>query len=104
MPSYNETFGLVALEAAACGTPTVATNVGGLATSIRSGHSGVLVEGHDPQEWARVLCDLINSPKRRKVLAANAIHYAQGFSWINAARKTLEIYDRTTAGVHHVIG
>ena len=55
VPSHNESFGLVALEAQACGTPVVAAAVGGLVTAVRDGVSGVLVDGHDPGDWARVL-------------------------------------------------
>ena len=55
VPSHSESFGLVALEAQACGTPVVAAAVGGLRTAVRDGYSGVLVDGHDPEVWARVL-------------------------------------------------
>ena len=65
MPSYNESFGLVALEAQACGTPVVAAAVGGLVTAVRDGVSGVLVDGHDPVDWARVLGGLLAAPGRR---------------------------------------
>ena len=54
VPSYNESFGLVALEAQACGTPVVAAAVGGLVTAVRDGVSGLLVDGHDPYDWAQV--------------------------------------------------
>ena len=69
VPSYNESFGLVALEAQACGTPVVAAAVGGLVTAVRDGVSGVLVDGHDPADWARVLGDLLAQPARRAELA-----------------------------------
>ncbi len=49
VPSYNESFGLVALESEACGTPVVAARVGGLPTAVADGVSGVLVDGHDPE-------------------------------------------------------
>lgn len=98
VPSYNETFGLVALEAAACGVPAVATNVGGLKTSIQHNHSGVLVDGHHPEDWAEALRSLIDDFDKRKLLSQNASEYAQKFSWQNAADKTLTIYDRTTTG------
>ena len=62
---YNESFGLVALEAQACGTPVVAAAVGGLVTAVRDGISGVLVDGHDPDDWARVLGGLLAAPGRR---------------------------------------
>src|SRR4051812_2965099 len=55
VPSHNESFGLVALEAQACGTPVVAAAVGGLVTAVRDGISGVLVDTHDPVDWARVV-------------------------------------------------
>ena len=59
VPSHSESFGLVALEAQACGTPVVAAAVGGLRTAVRDGFSGVLVDGHDPVVWARVLAGLV---------------------------------------------
>ena len=55
MPSYNESFGLVAAEAQATGTPVVAAAVGGLTTVVRDGHSGLLVEGHEARDWAAAL-------------------------------------------------
>ena len=58
-PSHSESFGLVALEAQACGTPVVAASVGGLRTVVRDGDSGVLVDGHDPADWARVIRRLV---------------------------------------------
>ena len=61
-PSHSESFGLVALEAQACGTPVVAARVGGLRTVVSDGYSGVLVDGHDPADWARVVRRLINAP------------------------------------------
>ncbi|PRC62160.1 D-inositol-3-phosphate glycosyltransferase, partial [Mycobacterium sp. ITM-2017-0098] len=55
VPSYNESFGLVAVEAQACGTPVVAAAVGGLPVAVRDGVSGALVDGHDPEAWAQTL-------------------------------------------------
>ena len=54
-PSHSESFGLVALEAQACGTPVVAASVGGLRTVVKDGDSGILVDGHDPADWAQVI-------------------------------------------------
>ena len=62
-PSHSESFGLVALEAQACGTPVVAARVGGLRTVVSDGYSGVLVDGHDPADWARVVGRLIRAPR-----------------------------------------
>ncbi len=55
VPSYNESFGLVAVEAQAAGTPVVAAAVGGLGTVVRDGVSGLLVEGHDPEDYTRAM-------------------------------------------------
>jgi D-inositol-3-phosphate glycosyltransferase len=80
-PSYSESFGLVALEAQACGTPVVAAAVGGLRTAVRDGYSGVLVEGHDPGDWARALRPLIRGRRRLKALSEGAVRHASAFGW-----------------------
>jgi D-inositol-3-phosphate glycosyltransferase len=92
VPSYNESFGLVAIEAQACGTPVVAAAVGGLVTAVRDGVSGILVAGHDPVVWARVLRDLLTSPARRAELSAGAVEHARGFSWDRTASGLLAAY------------
>jgi D-inositol-3-phosphate glycosyltransferase len=92
VPSYNESFGLVALEAQACGTPVVAAAVGGLVTSVRDGESGVLVDGHDPDDWARVLDKLLAAPTYRRVLSEGAVAHAAGFSWDRTADGLLRVY------------
>jgi len=97
VPSYSESFGLVALEAQACGTPVVATAVGGLRTAVADGISGVLVDGHDPRAWSSVLARLIQEPQRRVLLSMGAIEHASHFGWDTTARGTLDIYDRIIA-------
>jgi D-inositol-3-phosphate glycosyltransferase len=92
VPSYNESFGLVALEAQACGTPVVAAAVGGLVTAVRNGVSGVLVDGHDPRDWARALDSLLDAPGLRASLAAGAVAHAAGFSWDRTAQGLLRVY------------
>ncbi len=94
VPSYSESFGLVALEAQACGTPVVATAVGGLRTAVADGFSGVLVDGHDPKAWSSVLSRLLQEPQRRVLLSMGAIEHASHFGWDATARGTLDIYDR----------
>ena len=97
VPSYSESFGLVALEAQACGTPVVATAVGGLRTAIADGISGVLVDGHDARAWSSVLARLLQEPQRRVLLSMGAIEHASHFGWDATARGTLDIYDRIIA-------
>jgi D-inositol-3-phosphate glycosyltransferase len=93
VPSYSESFGLVALEAQACGTPVVATAVGGLRTAVADGISGVLVDGHDPKAWSSVISRLLQEPQRRVLLSMGAIEHASHFGWDVTARGTLDIYD-----------
>jgi len=94
VPSYSESFGLVALEAQACGTPVVATAIGGLRTAVADGISGVLVDGHDPKAWSSVLARLLHEPQRRVLLSMGAIEHASHFGWDATARGTLDIYDQ----------
>ena len=94
VPSYSESFGLVALEAQACGTPVVASAVGGLRTAVADGISGVLVDGHDPRAWSSVLARLLQEPQRRILLSMGALEHASHFGWDATSRGTLDIYDR----------
>jgi len=102
-PSHSESFGLVALEAEACGTPVVAASVGGLRTVVRDGCSGVLVDGHDPADWARVIGQLIASPGRLQALSAGARRHASGFGWSATVDQLARVYtgvmDEVTARV-----
>jgi D-inositol-3-phosphate glycosyltransferase len=94
VPSYSESFGLVALEAQACGTPVIATAVGGLRTAVADGISGVLVDGHDPKAWSSVIARLLQEPQRRVLLSMGALEHASHFGWDATARGTLDIYDQ----------
>ncbi len=93
VPSYSESFGLVALEAQACGTPVVATAIGGLRTAVADGISGSLVDGHDPRAWSAVISRLLADPARRITLSLGAISHAANFGWESTARRTLDVYD-----------
>ena len=79
VPSHSESFGLVAIEAQACGTPVVATRVGGLPTAVSDGRSGLLVAGHDPGRWADVLARLLADPAALAALADGARAHADTF-------------------------
>jgi D-inositol-3-phosphate glycosyltransferase len=92
VPSHNESFGLVALEAQACGRPVVATDVGGLRHAVEDGVTGLLVPGHDPVEWARALGSILDDPEGSQWLGAGAAVHAATFSWSNTAASTLRAY------------
>lgn len=99
VPSYNESFGLVAAEAQATGTPVVAAAVGGLTTVVRDGHSGLLVDGHDPRAWADALRRVVDDDAFRGRLAAGALEQARLFSWERTAKETLAVYERARAEI-----
>nr|WP_248297647.1 D-inositol-3-phosphate glycosyltransferase [Streptomyces sp. S1D4-11] len=92
MPSYSESFGLVAVEAQACGTPVIAAEVGGLSVAVRHGVSGVLVPGHDPDDYARALCSFADEPARSARMGAAAARHARSFGWDRAATATAGVY------------
>jgi D-inositol-3-phosphate glycosyltransferase len=92
VPSHSESFGLVALEAQACGTPVVAAAVGGLRTAVRDGFSGVLVEGHDPASYARVVEKLVAAPARLGELSRGALEHASAFGWPATAERLIDVY------------
>ncbi|HWH28014.1 MAG TPA: D-inositol-3-phosphate glycosyltransferase [Mycobacteriales bacterium] len=89
VPSHNESFGLVALEAQACGTPVVAADVGGLRTTVRDGVSGLLVPGHRTDAWAAALADVVD---RRAELVPGAVAHARRFSWQRTGDGLLATY------------
>ncbi|GAA2231974.1 MULTISPECIES: D-inositol-3-phosphate glycosyltransferase [Kitasatospora] len=92
MPSYSESFGLVALEAQACGTPVVAAAVGGLPVAVQGGRTGTLVQGHDPDTWADALHQYATRPELVGQQGAAAARHAAGFGWSTAAAATADVY------------
>jgi D-inositol-3-phosphate glycosyltransferase len=90
MPSHSESFGLVALEAEACGTPGVAADVGGLPIAL--GDAGLLVGGHDVGAWTDAAESLLVDPSRRDELGRRATQHAQGFGWAATTDRLLEVY------------
>ncbi|MDC0773996.1 D-inositol-3-phosphate glycosyltransferase [Streptomyces sp. HD] len=92
MPSHSESFGLVAVEAQACGTPVIAAAVGGLPVAVRDGVSGVLVPGHDPADYARALYGFAADPARSARMSEAAVRHARSFGWATAAAATADVY------------
>ncbi|WP_227999274.1 D-inositol-3-phosphate glycosyltransferase [Nocardia australiensis] len=92
VPSYNESFGLVAIEAQASGTPVLAADVGGLGTAVRHGETGLLVPGHATTEWAGALGYLLDDPERLRRMSARAVGHAANFSWEHTADGLLDSY------------
>lgn len=92
VPSYNESFGLVAIEAQACGTPVVAARVGGLSTSVSDGVTGILIDGHNPVDYAGAIHGLLTDPDAREAMSQKAVRHAEGFGWDVTAERTLEVY------------
>jgi len=97
VPSHNESFGLVALEAQACATPVVAARVGGLPVAVADGRSGLLVDGHRAGPWADALAAVALDPERRDALARGAVAHAQRFSWDRTTDALLGTYEDAAA-------
>ncbi|MBN2044022.1 MAG: glycosyltransferase [Anaerolineales bacterium] len=94
MPSHYESFGMVALEAMACGTPVVASQVGGLAYLIQDGETGYHVRGNDPEELAKRLFDLISDDELHAEMSEKAAAYAKEYSWAMIAGRIEEVYNK----------
>ncbi|MGW4354717.1 D-inositol-3-phosphate glycosyltransferase [Nocardia sp. NPDC004582] len=92
VPSYNESFGLVAIEAQASGTPVLAADVGGLGTAVRDGVSGLLVPGHRTPDWANALRGMLEDPVRLELMGTAAVEHAANFSWAHTADGLLDSY------------
>ena len=92
VPSYSESFGLVAVEAQACGTPVVAAAAGGLRTAVRDGVSGLLIEGHEPAKYARAIRNLVTDSGSLARLSRGARRHASGFGWSVTVDRLLAVY------------
>jgi D-inositol-3-phosphate glycosyltransferase len=85
VPSRAESFGLVALESAASGTPVVASRVGGLTTLVEDGITGRLLTSREPADWADAITNLLDSHDRAAMSNAS-VHFATSYSWKRAAQ------------------
>ena len=94
MPSYSESFGLVALEAQACGRPVVASNVSGLRSVVRDDVSGYLLDGHDPAAYAERIGRLLDDPEMARHMGARGRLLAQRFSWSRTADRLELLFER----------
>ncbi|PRI11109.1 glycosyltransferase [Leucobacter massiliensis] len=103
VPSHSETFGLVALEAAASGVPVIARDAGGLREAVIDGETGVLIPvdpaGDDPRVWAEAIDRLLADAPRRERMGAAARAYALRRSWDASAARLLEVYRELLARV-----
>ncbi|MDL9936133.1 D-inositol-3-phosphate glycosyltransferase [Gordonia sp. ABSL1-1] len=94
VPSYSESFGLVAIEAQACGIPVIAADVGGLSVAVDDGRTGVLVAGHIAGDWTNTMEKVLAQPDRLAELGRNAAAHAAGFSWDHTVDQLLGSYGR----------
>jgi D-inositol-3-phosphate glycosyltransferase len=98
MPSHYESFGMVALEAMACGTPVIASQVGGLAFLVRDGETGYHVPDQDPEALCEKLLLLLGDPRRREAMGLCAAEYAKDYAWANIAAQMMEVYKSLVGG------
>ena len=92
MPSYSESFGLVALEAQACGCPVVASGVSGLRSVVRDGVSGYLIDAHDPAAYAERIGRLLEDREIAQQMGRRGSLLAQRFSWTRTADRLDELF------------
>jgi len=97
MPSFYESFGMVALEAMACGTPVIASQVGGLAFLVKDGETGYFVPAQDPEELASKLCSVFLDNENRHQMASAAEEYAKDYSWEKITSTIVKVYENLLA-------
>jgi D-inositol-3-phosphate glycosyltransferase len=103
VPSHYESFGMVALEAMACGTPVVASQVGGLAFLVKDSETGFTVPVGDPDSLADKLTQLIQNPELHQLLGQNAVEEAQQYSWMNIAGRMSALYKQVLLNKQEIL-
>ncbi len=98
MPSHYESFGMVAIEAMACGTPVIASDVGGLSFSIEDSFNGYLVPGSDPGALAKKIILMLKYRTLREQLSEQAQAWVKRYSWVNIADEIEEVFERALSG------
>jgi D-inositol-3-phosphate glycosyltransferase len=93
MPSHYESFGMVALESMACGTPVVASRVGGLARLVKDGETGILVPEEEPTALAMQIHATLQNDCERQAMGVQAAAYARDFAWGRIADRMCDLYD-----------
>jgi D-inositol-3-phosphate glycosyltransferase len=93
MPSHYESFGMVALEAMACGTPVIASEVGGLAYLVRDGETGFTIPAEEPDTLCEKLSWLLNDEALHQKMSAQAAEYARAYAWEKIARQIMDVYN-----------
>jgi D-inositol-3-phosphate glycosyltransferase len=97
VPSHTESFGLVAVESQACGTPVVAARVGGLRAAVDDGRSGLLVDGHDPADYSVAIRRIVTDTTMAHRLGRGAVAHAARFGWSRTAEGILDVYAEALA-------
>jgi D-inositol-3-phosphate glycosyltransferase len=104
MPSRYESFGMVALEAMACGVPVIASRAGGLAVTVQDGATGRLVPEGDVAALARSVAGLLADESGRHALGARAVEWARRFAWPSIGRSVADLYAELLPALEGVVG
>jgi len=100
MPSHYESFGMVALESMACGTPVIATQVGGLQHLVLDQETGFTIPNDNPDALEEKITVLICKPELREKMSQSSVSYAQSFSWNKITNNLIETFEKTIKGFH----